>query len=842
MLRRRFLLISYAVLLLVSHTFIRFSDALPSMGAGQQRLSVLAPAACAAAVTDVKIAFSGSGKQGDGRSVVLLLHGSPIGATLLRPLAAELSAQHRVILPDLPGFAASAQNLPDYSIRAHACYMAALLRQLQIAQVHIVGYSMGAGVAIELAERLPQSVLSVTLVSGIGAQQHELTGNYHLNHLLHGVQLGFFWLLQNFLPHFGLLDLSPLNYRYARNFYDTDQRPLSGYLGRLSAPLLLLHGDEDMLVPVTAALAHQAIQPRSQLRIFPGEGHLFVYDQAHEVAKTILPFIAAAEQGTFFHEPAPVFPLPLKSTFPVMLLLLLAFATLLSEDLTCIAAGALVANGNLHFAAASAACFTGIFAGDVLLLLLGRGARRSTLLRSFITRVISPQRLADSATWLERRGVAAIIASRFMPGTRLPLYVSVGFLGRANARYIVAFAFACAIWTPALVALAWWGGDSALSWFSRYEQYSTWIVLGIVLAVVLFRKILLPLFTWRGRRLLLSRSIRLTHWEFWPAWIFYIPLVFYILYLMLRYRSATVFTAANPGIPDGGFIGESKAAILHALGSTGRDVARFTLLPPGDLAQRMHTLSAFMRRYRLQYPFVLKPDVGERGNEVAIVEGNHAAEQYLQKHSAATIAQQYIHGCEYGVFYMRMPGAEKGKIFAITDKRFPALTGDGVQTLEQLILSDGRALSMARFHLTKYHDRLQQVVPAGERFKLVELGTHCKGSLFLDGMHLATPALEKRIDTISRRFDGFFFGRYDIRVPTAADFRRGRNLKIVELNGVTSEATSIYDPKNSLFYAYKLLAQQWQLAFEIGHLNTTRGFKATGLIDLVRHIRSARTP
>lgn len=840
MLRRRFVLISYAVFLLASHAFVRLNDPLLQPAVGQRMLSVSAPDQCAAAVTDARIAFSDSGKQLAGKSVVLLLHGSPIGAELLRPLAAALSAQHRVILPDLPGFDASAQNLPDYSICAHACYMTALLRQLQITQVHVVGYSMGAGVAIELAERLPQSVQSVTLISGIGAQQHELTGNYHLNHLLHGAQLGFFWLLQNFLPHFGLLELSPLNYRYARNFYDTDQRPLSGYLGRLSAPLLLLHGDEDLLVPVTAALAHQALQPRSQLRIFPGAGHLLVAEQANEIAKTLLPFFAAAGQGTFSREPATAFPLPLKSKFPVMLLLLLALATLISEDLTCIAAGALVANGNLHFVAASAACFAGIFAGDVLLLLLGRAARQLTVLRSFITRLISPQRLANSAAWLERRGVSAIIASRFMPGMRLPLYVSIGFLGTGSARYIAAFAFACALWTPALVALAWWGGDNALSWLSRYEQYSTWIVFGLVLAVLLFRKILLPLFTWRGRRLLLSSCIRLTHWEFWPAWIFYLPLAFYILYLMLRYRSTTVFTAANPGIPDGGFIGESKAAILHALRSAGRDVARFTLLPPGDLAQRMRHLSAFMRRYRLQYPLVLKPDVGERGNEVAIVNDGYAAEEYLQKHTAATIAQQYIPGCEYGVFYMRKPGDSKGIIFAITDKRFPVLKGDGVQTFEQLILSDRRALSMARFHLAKYQNRLQQILPAGERFRLVELGTHCKGSLFLDGMQLVTPVLEKRIDTISRRFKGFYFGRYDIRVPNATDFCRGRNLKIVELNGVTSEATSIYDPKNSLFHAYKVLARQWQMAFEFGDLNTTRGFKATGLIDLVRHIRSAR--
>ena len=48
-------------------------------------------------------------------------------------------------------------------------------------------------------------------------------------------------------------------------------------------------------------------------------------------------------------------------------------------------------------------------------------------------------------------------------------------------------------------------------------------------------------------------------------WLAYIPLAFYLGWLMVRYRSATLYTAANPGIPTGGMTGESKSAILEAL-------------------------------------------------------------------------------------------------------------------------------------------------------------------------------------------------------------------------------------------------------------------------------------
>ena len=58
---------------------------------------------------------------------------------------------------------------------------------------------------------------------------------------------------------------------------------------------------------------------------------------------------------------------------------------------------------------------------------------------------------------------------------------------------------------------------------------------------------------------------RLSRWEFWPPYLFYPPVVAYIAYLGIRFRSWTLFTAANPAIPAGGFVGESKHQILDQL-------------------------------------------------------------------------------------------------------------------------------------------------------------------------------------------------------------------------------------------------------------------------------------
>ena len=94
---------------------------------------------------------------------------------------------------------------------------------------------------------------------------------------------------------------------------------------------------------------------------------------------------------------------------------------------------------------------------------------------------------------------------------------------------------------------------------------------------------------------------------------------------------------------------------------------------------------------------------------------------------------------------------------------------------------------------------------------------------------MLTPALAARVDDISQKLSGFYIGRYDIRYSDTNDLRAGKNFQIIELNGAASEATSIYDSRNSLFAAYRTLFQQWDLVFAIGAANFRRGCAPTRL-------------
>jgi hypothetical protein len=259
------------------------------------------------------------------------------------------------------------------------------------------------------------------------------------------------------------------------------------------------------------------------------------------------------------------------------------------------------------------------------------------------------------------------------------------------------------------------------------------------------------------------------------------------------------------------------------------------LLPPDELPARLEQLRREFAGRDWTFPLILKPDAGQRGAGVRRATDLVDVEKYLRRQPAAVLVQPYHPGpFEAGIFYYRLPGAATGRIFSITDKVFPVLVGDGRSTLEDLIWRHPRYRMQAATFLARHDGARGRVLAAGECFALALAGNHCQGTLFRDGGHLLTPELEQAVDAVTRRFPGFYVGRFDVRYSDPAAFRTGRDLAVVELNGVTSEATNLYDPSWSLFAAYRTLFRQWALLYRIGHANRQRGHAATGFRAFVR--------
>ena len=841
--RRRWLVV-YFLLLVASFSLQWFLPVLPVPEADE--LSVELPVQTSDGPTSgdpVRVGYTDSGEG----PVLILLHGSPGSKSNFSRLIPRLSDDFRVIAIDLPGFGTSTRGIPDYSIKAHARYVLALMDELKIERTQALGYSMGSGVALHIAGLQPERIQSLIFYGGIGIQEGEGSGDYHFEHLKYAVGYGALVVVPEFIPHFGLFGPRSSRHNFIRNFCDTDQRPLRAILENLKpdqTPLLILHGRDDPLVPAWTAYQHHKIVQHSELVMFDASHFMVFNDQsAGLLAQEIVPFALrhtdASEGGlrrTVDHTADRVqrpSPLPFgwdlkRGMSPWAQVGVIIGASYILEDPTTVFTGLMIAEGQIDLFVGVLAIFIGIFTGDLALYLLGYLVGRRLLRWPLLADRLPTRHMDRLGAWFDRHGWTAILASRFIPGTRLPLYVSAGALAQKPGRFVLWTCMAVAIWAGAMVFATILLGETAMALTGFLGSGWLSMVIALVLLLVLLR-IFTMLLTAIGRAKLKASASRLWRWEFWPVWIFYLPLIPWLAWLSLRYRGFGTVTAANPGMPEGGFVDESKIEILNRL-------PEHWIIPSAAVTSASE-LQEVMRERDWSYPLILKPDAGERGYGVRKIKDEDDLVEYFELERGPVLAQTYDPGpFEVGVFYYRMPGEPAGHIFSITDKAFPVLAGDGRHTLEQLIYRHKRYRMQAGTFLKRFGDERDRVLDEGESLPLVTAGNHCQGAMFLDGAHLITPGLTDTIDQIARSYEGFYFGRFDVRYEDAEAFAAGRGFRVVELNGATSESTNIYDPKLSLFNAYRTLFRQWSIAFAIGAINRKNG---TPVLSTARLIRMA---
>lgn len=335
---------------------------------------------------------------------------------------------------------------------------------------------------------------------------------------------------------------------------------------------------------------------------------------------------------------------------------------------------------------------------------------------------------------------------------------------------------------------------------------------------------------WRLRRLDLAR---LRYPEFWPAWFFYFPIALNYIYLSFKYGGPTLPSYSNPGIDNGGLINESKSRIFSLIPPATPELLPYQSWEPGSKPQGE------------AWPLIAKPDAGQRGSGVRLLRSQAELDVYSAAADYRFITQDFSAlPMEAGVFYLRFPEEREGRIFSLTRKLFPEIEGDGHSTLATLILKEPRNRYMARVLFKRHEARLAEILPEGERFRLVESGNHSQGAVFLNGAALAQEGLRQRLDEIARSMPGFLVGRFDLRYQDDASFARGKNFQIVEVNGAASEATHVYDPATPLREIYATLFIQWRCIFEIGQKNRRLGLGGSSarelLLCLLDYRRSSR--
>ncbi|MFN0034111.1 MAG: hypothetical protein ACKVUS_03525 [Saprospiraceae bacterium] len=316
---------------------------------------------------------------------------------------------------------------------------------------------------------------------------------------------------------------------------------------------------------------------------------------------------------------------------------------------------------------------------------------------------------------------------------------------------------------------------------------------------------------------------RLWHWEYHPWWLANIPVYGFWLWYAARARHLFFFSNVNPAIPLAGAMGESKWDILQLLPP---EIVPKTIIVESGAG--FEKVLAALERAGIAFPLIAKPDVGERGFLVKKIENREVLREYLERWPVRFVLQEFLAlPVEASVLYHVFPG--EGGAFGITSvclKEFLSVRGDGVWNIRQLMAQNARsAFQIPRFE-HDFPDVLEKIPAAGETVLLEPIGNHSRGTKFLNGNHLITPAMLAAFEPICRQIPGVQYARFDLKCASPEALQRGA-FKVMELNGVLGEPAHIYDPAHGMFRAYHDLWWHWRLLFRLHRAQRKRGIQPT---------------
>ncbi len=221
--------------------------------------------------------------SGDGPPV-MLVHGLGCSPGWWRDVVPALARNHRVIVPDLPGFELAPGGAP-FRLREGSAVLARLLERLDLGRASLVGHSLGALVCLRIAADAPEIVERLVLIAppvrtaGPAFRHHAIP----LARTAAGLPMGALARVT-----LGGIGRSPLAiWRAAEEMLHTDH--MIG-LAEVRAQTLLVWGREDRLVPLEGARELLQVLPNASLRVIDA-GHSPMLDAPAALASELLSFL-----------------------------------------------------------------------------------------------------------------------------------------------------------------------------------------------------------------------------------------------------------------------------------------------------------------------------------------------------------------------------------------------------------------------------------------------------------------------------------------------------------------------------------------------------------------------
>src|SRR5215467_6441727 len=207
-----------------------------------------------------------------------------------------------------------------------------------------------------------------------------------------------------------------------------------------------------------------------------------------------------------------------------------------SEDAATISSALSIFGGPINWPLSFAACFAGIWLGDLGLYGLARCFGKSVLQARWMARFADEAAIERCQTRFNEHGLLTLLASRFIPGTRLPTYLAAGLLSIPLTQFAAVTAFGALLWIGGIFIITKLLGSQTLIWLSFVQSKIAAIILTslfLVAALFVFRKLsraavagvgdsggtgVFPIQTSRDHRSRLQWPAcvrRWTRWEFW---------------------------------------------------------------------------------------------------------------------------------------------------------------------------------------------------------------------------------------------------------------------------------------------------------------------------------------
>lgn len=328
---------------------------------------------------------------------------------------------------------------------------------------------------------------------------------------------------------------------------------------------------------------------------------------------------------------------------------------------------------------------------------------------------------------------------------------------------------------------------------------------------------------------------KIAHWETWDWRLKYVPLIPSWLWYSSMSRSFWFFTPSNPSLVFGGFDGVSK-----------KDM--YAHLPPGlyprsiyiSVGTNVDEVERAITTCNLKYPLVVKPETGRMGFLFRKIESADELRIYHKNVPINYIVQDFIdYPVEVSVFYYRFPDQLKGTITGFVKKEGLAVFGNGRSSLLELIKADQRANQWTIELKQKHAEKLDTIIPKGERFCLSHALNLSRGGRLVNIEHKKDSDLLSVFDKLSHYAEHFYYGRYDIKCASIDDLKRGKNFTILEYNGSGGEPHHVYGNGNSLIRACRILHQHWSILYKISNCNYKKGIPYWDLREGWRFFREA---